>query len=347
MEKELEINAKRMSQEEQYQIRKNIIRLMKLGKTNSEIAEATSVSERHVRSTKKNYLENGLAGIQPKKRGRRNGDQRILTQEQEKEIQCIIIDKNPEQFKMKCCLWTRKSIRDLIVMKYEIDLGLSTLGYYLQRWGFSIQRPIKKARKQNPEHLQKWMEEEYPAISVRAKAEKAEIYWGDETGMQNTANYAKGYAPIGKTPVLEVDSVKMKINLLSAISNQGKLRFTITREAVNTDILIDFMKQLVKDAKCKVFFILDNLRAHHAKKVTAWLEEHRNEIEVYYLPPYAPEHNPDEYLNSNLKRDVGLLPMPRSEDDIEHNTRSCLTRFQMSPEHVKSFFQADSVRYAA
>jgi transposase len=347
MEKELEVNAKRMSPEEQYQIRKSIIRLMKLGKSNSEIAEATCVSERHVRATKKSYREKGLAGITPKKRGRRTGDQRILTPEQEKEIRGIIIDKKPEQFKMKCCLWTRKSIRELIMMKYKINMGLSTLGYYLQRWGFSIQRPIKKARKQNPEQIQKWMEEEYPSISERAKAEKAEIYWGDETGMQNTANYAKGYAPIGQAPVLEVDSVKMKINLLSAISNQGKLRFTITREAVNADVLIDFMKRLVKDAKCKVFFILDNLRVHHAKIVTAWLEEHRKEIEVFYLPPYAPEHNPDEYLNSNLKRDVGSRPMPKSEDEIEHNTRSCLKTFQMSPEHVKAFFHADTVCYAA
>jgi transposase len=347
MEKELEVNAKRMSPKEQYQIRKSIIRLMKLGKSDSEIAQACGVSERHVRATKKSYREQGLAGISPKKRGRKKGDQRILSPEQEKEIQSILIDKHPDQFKMKCCLWTRKSIRDLIMMKYKIDMGLSTLGYYLQRWGFSVQRPIKKARKQNPEQVQKWMVEEYPAINERAKVEKAEIYWGDETGMQNTANYVKGYAPIGQTPVLEVDTVKMKINLLSAISNQGKLRFTITREAVNADILIDFMRRLVKDAKCKVFFIVDNLRAHHAKKVAAWLEEHKNEIEVFYLPPYAPEHNPDEYLNSNLKRDVGSRPMPKSDEDIEHNTRSCLKRFQMSPEHIKAFFHADTVRYAA
>ena len=213
--------------------------------------------------------------------------------------------------------------------------------------GFSIQRPVKKARKQDPVRVERWLTEEYPEIAAKAKAENAEIYWGDETALQNTANYARGYAPKGKTPVLEVESRKMKLNLLSAISNRGKLRFTITKDSINADILIDFMKRLVRDSNRKVLLILDNLRVHHAKKVTAWLADHRDEIEIFYLPPYSPEHNPDEYLNSSLKRDIGTKPMPASEDDLAHNARSSLKRHQLAPDKIRAFFSHPAASYAA
>jgi len=191
-----------------------------------------------------------------------------------------------------------------------------------------------------------WMEEEYPAIAEKAKAENAEIYWGDETALQNTANYIKGYAPIGKTPVLKVEAKKLKLNMLSAISNKGKLRFTITKESVNADILIDFMKRLIKDTGRKVLLILDNLRVHHAKKVAAWLEEHQQEIELFYLPPYSPEYNPDEYLNSDLKREMSKKPIPKSEKELSANARSVLKRIQMNPKKVISFFGSKFTKYA-
>jgi len=347
MKEELKTNAKHLSQGEQYQIRRNIVRLSKEGHKTSQIALILDVSERMVQSALKAYKEQGIEGIKPKKRGRRKGEKRLLTREQEREIQRIIVEKTPEQLKFKCCLWTRKAIHELIQSKYGIALNLSTLGYYLERWGYSVQRPVKRARQQDPARVEAWLNSEYPEIAAKAKAENAEIYWGDEAALQNTSNYARGYAPKGQSPVLEVDSKKMKLNLLSAVSNRGKLRFTITKESVNGDILIDFMKRLIKDSGCKVLFILDNLRVHHSKKVDAWVKEHQDQIELFFLPPYSPERNPDEYLNSDLKRDMGKKPMPRSEKDLESNARSFLLRTQLSHEHVRSYFGHRAVAYAA
>lgn len=345
MEKELRTNAKRLSPEEQFQIRKSIIRLSKQGKKVKEIAILLDVSERHVKATRANYKKDGFAGISLKQRGRKTGDGRSLTPEQEKVIRNAIIDKNPDQLKLKGCMWTRKNIAELIKRVYRIDMPLSTLGYYLNRWGFSVQRPTKKAYKQNPEQVDRWLNESYPSIAARAKAENAEIYWGDETGVQNTADYLRGYAPVGQTPVVQVEARKFKANLLSAISNRGKVRFVIY-EKLSPDKLIDFMRRLVSDTKRKVFLILDNLRIHHAKKVSLWLEKHKNELEVFFLPPYSPEYNPDEYLNSDLKREVGNRPMPRSVRDIVKNVRSHMKSLQIDPEKVKAFFKAPSVRYA-
>jgi transposase len=327
METELRTNAKTLSPREQFLIRKSIIRLSKEGKKVREIVEMLDVSERHVKGTRSNYKRNGFAGISLKQRGRKEGGGRSLTPEQERAIRDTIMDNNPDQLKLKGCMWTRKNIAELIKHAYGMDIPFSTLGYYLQRWGFSVQRPSKRAYKQDPELVDNWLNVTYPYIAERAKAENAEIYWGDETGIQNTANYLRGYSPVGQTPIVLVESKKFKANLLSAISNRGKVRFIIY-EKLSPDKLIDFMRRLVSDTKRKVFLILDNLRTHHAKKVRLWLEKHKGEIEVFYLPPYAPEYNPDEYLNSDLKRSVGNRSMPRSKGDIVLLIRSCCSLTQ-------------------
>ena len=336
-----------MGQQEQYQLRKSIIRLLKAGKKAAEVAEIMDVSVRHVYYTKSSYAQGGIASIKPKTRGRRQGDKRTLTPDQEKEIQGIIVDKTPEQLRFKECMWTRSNISAMILEKYKIHMPLSTLGYYLARWGFSVQRPVKRAYQQDEQKIQVWLENEFPGISERAKAEDAEIFFGDETGLQNEATCLRGYAPKGKTPIVYTESKHMKINMLSAVSKRGKLRFILYRDNMNADKLIDFMRRLTYDSEKKVFLILDNLRVHHAKKVTAWLDKHKERIEVFYLPPYAPEYNPDELLNSDLKRGVSKLSSPRSDKELEHNVRSHLKKVQLHPEKISSFFAAPYTRYAA
>ena len=346
MESDLKTNAVRLSPDEQYRIRKSIIRLWKMGKGKKEIAEIEDVSLRHVFNTIKQYKDGGIAAIKPRTRGRRLGEKRTLTPEQEKEIQRIIVDKTPEQLKFRECMWTRKNIAEMIRQKYGISMPLVTLGVYLSRWGFSVQRPVKRAYKQDEERVKAWVEVEYPNISKRAKEDNAEIYFGDETGIQNQATCLRGYAPKGRTPVVRTEAKHIKINMLSAISNRGKLRFILYRDNMNADKLIDFMRRLVHDSKRKVYLILDNLRVHHAKKVRAWLEKHREDIEVFYLPPYAPEYNPDELLNSDLKRSISKRPSPRGDKELEHNVRSHLKSVQLKPHKIRGFFRSATTCYA-
>ena len=347
MEKELRANALKANAETQYEIRKAIVRMLKNGMTGKEIAKQLDVSEGHVSNVKKAYKANGIAGIKSRHQGRKTGEKRILSPQQEKEIMRIIVDKDPMQLRLKGCMWTRNNIRDLIREKYGIDMKLSTLGYYLARWGFSVQRPVKRAYKQDKKQIDKWLNDEFPGITKRAEAENAEIFFGDETNIQNTANYMKGYAPKGKTPVVKVESQKFKVNMLSAISKRGKLRFMLYKDNMDSDKLIDFMGRLIRDVRKKVFLILDNLRVHHSKKVQGWLEKHKDRIEVFYLPPYAPEYNPDELVNSDLKRAVGQKASPHSKDELEHNVRSHLKKLQVDPDKISSFFHAPFTAYAA
>ncbi len=347
MEDELKANAMSMGSKGQHELRKTIIRMLKGGKSGKQIAKDLGVSEGHVSNVKKLYAEGGTKALKPAKRGRPAGKNNILTPEQEREIQNIIVDRTPEQMRFKECMWTRNNIRQLIREKYGIDIKLSTLGYYLARWGFTVQRPVKRAYKQDEKKIDAWLNSEFPGITERAEKEDAEIFFGDETNIQNTANYARGYAPKGHTPVIQTEAQKLKIEMLSAISKRGKLHFLLYKDSMNSEKLIDFMTRLVADSKKKVFLILDNLRVHHSKAVTAWLEDHKDQIELFFLPPYAPEYNPDELLNSDIKRNAGAKQSPRTQVELEANIQSRLAYLTATPDHVASFFHAPLTSYAA
>lgn len=330
---------RKASPEALYEARKIVIRMWKSKKKVAEIIEATDFSQDTVYVTIRAYKKGGMRALRPKTRGRKNGEKRHLTAAQEQEILNLLVDHNPEQFKIKGCLWTRDSVRELIHQKYGVDMPIRTVGEYLNRWGLTVQRPAKQEMNQKPEQVEAWLNEQYPAIHAEAKAENAEIFWGDETAVQNVANYARGYAPKGQTPVVKVQAKKMHINMISAISNRGKLHFLLYSDAINSDRLISFMDAIVKTANGKkVYLILDNLRVHHSKKVTEWVQEHNTQIRLFHLPPYSPEYNPDEYLNNDLKRNLGTQAMVKDVHELESNTTDFMTQLSGDPDHVKAYF---------
>ena len=218
-------------------------------------------------------------------------------------------------------------------------MPIRTVGEYLKRWGLTVQRPAKQEMNQKKEQVDTWLKEQYPAIHAQAKDENAEIFWGDETAVQNVANYVRGYAPKGHTPVVKVQTKKMHINMISAINNQGKLHFLLYSDAINSERLIAFMEAIVKTTKGrKVYLILDNLRVHHSKAVTEWVEDHKAQISLFHLPPYAPEYNPDEYLNNDLKRAIGTQAAVKTIQELEDNTNDFMQTLSDKPEHVQSYF---------
>lgn len=268
--------------------RKQAVRMRKRGHTYKAIGESVGVHERTVIRWIRTYETRGTAALKAKQQGRPMGVGRSLTPDQEKRIQKLITDRTPDQLKMAYALWTREVVRELIAKEMKINLAIRTIGKYLSLWGFTPQKPLKRAYEQNPKKVAEWLDETYPVIKARAKAERAEIYWGDETGMRNGCQRERGYAPKGRTPVIHLNAKRASTNMLSAITNQGKVRFKIFEGNMNADILIDFMKRLLKAAERKVFLILDNLRVHHAKVVKQWLQDKSDQIEVFYLPAYSP-----------------------------------------------------------
>ena len=340
-------DARKLSQDVQYALRKQIVRLRKQGRSNKEVAQIVGATERHTSKIWQKYLREGSSAIKLGQRGRRHGGSRKLTSEQEREVKKLLVDKTPDQLKLPFALWTRDAVRLAIKERCGTDLPLRTISDYLKRWGFTPQKPTKRAYEQNPRHVQQWLDTTYPVIAAQARQEKAEIHWGDETGVQSGNYTAKGFSPKGKTPVVRITAKKSRINMISSITNQGKVRFMLYREKMASQVFIKFMSRLIKDAPRKVFLIVDNLRVHHGKKVKEWLDANKEKIEVFYLPSYSPELNPDEYLNGNLKNKIRSGIPARNEKDIVSKTRSFMKTLQKRPQHVKKYFKHPAVAYAA
>ncbi|MBL1263509.1 IS630 family transposase [Candidatus Methylomicrobium oryzae] len=341
-------DARNQTLEQLHERRKQVVRLHNQGHKLMKIVAMTGLSYPTVRYTIDLYTAGGWSAIRPTARGRTPGQGRILTGEQEQQIQCALIDKCPEQLKMDFCLWSRAAVRQLIEQAFGIQLPVRTVGKYLKRWGFTPQKPIKKAYEQRPEAVKAWLDERYPSIAVRAKAEGGEIHWGDETALTNTDVRGRSYAPSGQTPVAYAPGGKReKLSMIATVTNQGKARWMIIDEAFNADKLIEFLKALIKEVGKKVFLIVDNLRVHHAKPVKAWLQDRQDQIEMFYLPSYSPELNPEERLNADLKQAIGKKVPVRTKAKLREAANEHMTRLTQLPDRVKSFFQDQPVKYAA
>lgn len=341
------IDARTHSQEVQEAQRHQIIRLRESGRSNRETSEIVCVSESHCSKVWQRYKKLGLESLSKGKRGRRHGEQRDLTSAQENEIKQLLIDKAPNQLKLSFALWTREAVKLLIQQRFDYEMPIRTVGEYLKRWGFTPQKPVKWAKEQSSPAVARWLLTQYPAIAARAKRENGEIHWGDETGLQTGANVEKGYSPRGKTPVVRQTAKRERINMISSITNQGQVRFMFYRDSMNSKRLIEFMRRLSKDAGRKVFLILDNLKVHHSKVVKDWLEENKEKIEVFYLPSYSPELNPDEYLNNSLKGRVHSGERANTAKQLESKARKHMRNLQNNRYKVKKFFEHPCISYAA
>jgi transposase len=336
-----------LSNNEKYQIRKRGISLKKSGKTQKFIAEVFGVRESTVSSWFKAYKSEGLKGLKDKKRGVSSEDKKLISSLQEKQIQSMIIDVMPDQLKLPYALWTRKAVKELVEREFGIVVAINTMGDYLRKWGFTPQKPKKRAYEQNPKAVQKWMNQEYPSIVKKAKQENAEIHWGDETGARNSNQHGRSYAPKGKTPVKISMAKRFSVNMISTVTNRGKVEFMIYSGSMNADRFIEFLKQLIKGKKRKTFLILDNLRVHHSKVVKQWVKQNIESIELFYLPSYSPEKNPDEYLNCDLKYGLSDIPSPKNEKQLKNNVENHMKMLQADQERVKKYFNHKEIQYAA
>ncbi len=341
-------DARFQTLEQLHERRKQVVRLHRKGIKVMQIVAMTGLSYPTVRAAINLYEAGGWAAIRPALRGRNRGDGRVLGQAQEEAIQRMIIDNRPEQLKMDFSLWSRAAVGQLIEQEFGIRLQVRSIGKYLARWGFTPQKPIKRAYERSPAAVQAWLEGQYPAIERRAKREGAEIHWGDETALVNTDVRGRSYAPAGRTPVaMVIGSTRQKLSMIATVTNQGKTRWMIIDEAFDAERLIEFLQALIKDAGKKVFLILDNLRVHHSKRVKAWVAEHKEQIELFYLPSYSPELNPEERLNADLKQEMGKRVPVRTKAKLREAANDHMTMLGQTPERVISYFQDRRVRYAA
>jgi transposase len=346
-------DARSLSQDAQEALRVRGVKLVvEEGWSQVAVAEAFGVDARVVRRWMKRYRRGGWAALAKQRRGRRVGEQQALTGAQQQRIAGLIAGKCPDQLQIPALLWTRATVRALIEREAGVRLEISTVGRYLRAWGFTLKKPSKRALEQDPVVVQAWLDDVYPALERKAKAEGALILWGDESGirMHDLVPQA-GYAPRGRRAVARIAGRKAGANMISAIANSGQMSFRVFEGRFTADVFIDFLARLIKTHQArKVYLVVDNHSTHHAKKVRSWLErDGRSErLELIFLPAYSPELNPDENLNQDLKRHLRATPdRPTDRPGLKAAMRSFLRSVQRRPALVAAYFNGEHVAYAA
>jgi hypothetical protein len=238
-------------------------------------------------------------------------------------------------------------VRELIRRRFGARLAVRTMGTYLARWGFTAQEPLRRAYERDPAAARRRLRRDYPAIAARAKAEGGAMFWGDETGLGSDAVRGRSYAPRGRTPEVRVSHKRANLGLISAVANRGELRWMVLDGAVKAPSLLRFLARLVRDADRKVFLVLDRLPVHRSAEVRAWLAGRGAEIEVFYLPGYSPELNPDEGVHGDPKRAVTRKEPVRSKAQLKRAVVGHMRGLSKSPQRVRSFFGHRTFRHAA
>lgn len=338
-------DARSLPAEAQEDIRRKAVKAVLLGKKQKEVAQLFGVTPQAVCGWVKKYRQKGFKSLRSHKRGRPRSPR--LLPWQAAQIVRTITDYHPEQLKLSFYLWTRKAVSDLIFQRFGIRLSVWTIGRYLKRWRLTPQKPVRRAFEQNSKEVQKWLNEEYPAIRRRAKRVGAEINWGDEMGLRSDHNAGRSYARCGHTPVILGTGYRFGCNMISSITNRGRLRFMVFKKRFNTSVFLEFLRRLIRQVGRKVFLIVDRHPVHRSRKVQKWLMIHKENIEMFFLPAFSPELNPDEMLNQDVKTNAVGRQRPRIQEEMMKTVRKYLRSRQRKPEVVKRYFNEKHVRYAA
>jgi transposase len=257
----------------------------------------------------------------------------------------MIEGSNPAQFQLEFALWTRDLVRQVIAKKFGIDLSVGSVGRILRGLGLSPQRPLHRATQQDPERVARWKAEEYPTIRKEAAQVGATVYFADEAGLRSDYHGGTTWAPVGQTPIVRTTGARHSINMISAVTAKGAMHFTTFIGKMNAEVFISYCRSILHDDGGIVFLILDGHPVHRSRAVKEFAASTKGKLRLFFLPPYSPELNPDEWVWKNVKHDrVGKTAIT-SFDDLRRKAESAMLRLQRLPELVRAFFRDPCLRY--
>jgi transposase len=327
--------------------RRQAIGRRQAGMTCDAIAARAGLTRTGVFNICQRLAERGAAGLRTGPRGPEPGHGRLLDADREAEARDLIRRHTPDELDLPFALWSRPAARELILRRLGVRLAVRPMGTYPARWGFTAQKPLRRACEQGPAAVRRWLGRDYPAIAARAKAEGGAISWGDETGLRSDDVRGRSYAPRGRTPEMRLPHKRAGLGLISAVTNKGELRWMVLDGAVRAPSLLRLLARLVRDAGRKVFLILDRLPVHRSARVRAWLAGREAEIEVFCLPGHSPELNPDEGVDGDLKQAVTRKAPARSRAQLKRAVVGHMRKLSKLPQRVRSFFGHKTFRHAA
>jgi|HubBroStandDraft_6_1064221.scaffolds.fasta_scaffold437398_1 transposase len=340
-------DARQLSDEALEVLRLRALKGCELGFSQSDMADILGVARETVCRWWAAFVSGGVEALPGERTGRPEGSGRTLTDEQGEHIQQLINENNPAKLGINAPLWSRQAVRDLIHKEYGIDMPVRTVGEYLKRWGYTSKKPCRHANDQDPEEVREWLEETYPEIEKLAEKEDAVILWCDESGVEADHCPCTGYAPEGQRATIEVPHSHIRRNVISAVGNHGEFHFMTYTGMLDATLFLLFLEGLLTETSKKIYLITDRLRAHDCAAVWDWLEQHTDRIDMFLLPPHAPELNPAEYHNNDLKGNVHRAALPNNADELADRIHAFLLKLSELPAHVMSYFKHPCVQYAA
>lgn len=325
------------------ELRKRAVARVQAGEIPAAVARVLGIHGRTMFRWLANYRGGGWQNLDARKRG---GRPPKLDCKALKWVYDTVTMKSPLQLKFPFALWTSVMIGQLIHQRYGIKLSRSSVCRLLGQLGLSAQRPLWRAYQQNPEVIQKWIDEEYPKIRRQARKIGAEIYFGDEAGVRSDFHSGTTWGKRGQTPIVSSTGARFSLNMISAVSARGQMRFMITKGRVTAKVFVEFLKRLLVNALEPVFLIVDGHQTHKAKCVRKFVESQEGNLRLFLLPPYSPELNPDEYVWNDLKNNCIGRKVLTSKAHLKKDILSHLRKIQKMPMLIMSFFQSPTTRYA-
>jgi len=334
-----------LSPDAQEALRFRVVRAIRSGMKKAVAARTFGVSRTSIDRWLAKVALGNINSLKSKPRGRPKGTR--LAPYQAATTVRLITDRCPDQLKLPFALWTRQAVQQLLTERFGLEVSVWTVGRYLAKWGLTPQKPLRRAYERDPLAVQRWLDTEYPAIVKQAKAQKGEIHWGDQMGLRSDHQTGTSYGRRGRTPVIPGTGQRFRCNMMSTITNRGHLAFMVFKERFTATVCLRFLRRLVRQARRNVFLIVDRHPVHRSAKVKRWLAANHKKIALFFLPGYSPELNPDEFLNQDVKSNALGRQRPANQSEMIAGVRSYLHSTQRLPELVKSYFHAESVRYAA
>ena len=339
-------DARLLSPDAQEALRRRVIAAIEQDElTPTEAAERFGVSRQSIYNWLQKVRSAGKRGLRACKRGPRHVS-RLAPHEAATTVRAIT-DRCPDQLKLPYALWTREAVQQYLRRRFGIAVSVWTVGRYLKRWGLTPQKPVRRAFEQDPVAVRRWLQEEYPAIAAAAKRERARIHWGDEMGLRSDHQTGTTYGRRGRTPVIPGTGRRFRCNLISTVTNRGQLAFMVFKEGFTAQVFLRFLRRLIRQAKQKVYLIVDGHPVHRSRTVKRWLAKHAKQIRMFQLPAYSPELNPDELLNQDVKSNAAGRQRPSDQVEMIATVRSYVRSTQRRPDVVRAYFREEHVRYAA
>ncbi|MGD0907217.1 MAG: IS630 family transposase [Candidatus Acidiferrales bacterium] len=341
-------DARSLPAEAQEDLRRRVVKAVQNGLSQSQAARIFAVARPTVNRWMQLVEREGSRALQARRRGRPR--QSRLAPHQAATTVRMILSGCPDQLSLPFALWTREAVQQLLSRKFNVQVSVWTVGRYLRAWGLTPQKPVRRAYEQDPVAVRKWLEEEYPAIRAQARQWKAQIHWLDEMGLRSDHQAGRSYGRRGQTPVVLGTGQRFRCNMISSITNRGRLSFMIFRQRFTARVFLNFLNRLLRQTRKtrrKIFLIVDGHPVHKSRSVRRWLAEHAEQIRIFCLPSYSPELNPDELLNQDVKTNALGRVRPVNVQEMMGNVRSYLRITQARPKLVKRYFRERHVQYAA